>query len=200
MGDLMSKENIIRQVRSLVTEACKQETNIFGFEIWTHHILAVVYYGRELARSRGADEEVVELAALLHDYACIAHGLPAIPEHHRLGAEEAERILSGLSYPPEKIARVKECILTHRGSIPAKRTSVEAQCLADADALAHFDALPSLFRYAYVRAGMGVDEAIEWVRAKLERSWRKLSPEGKELAREKYEACKAVLSQGGMDE
>lgn len=192
---MIREEKIIAQVRSLVEEACKQETNIFGFEIWTHHILAVVRYGRELARRRGADEEVVELAALLHDYACIAYGSPAIPEHHRLSAEEAEKILSGLGYPPEKIARVRECILTHRGSVPAERTSVEAQCLADADALAHFDSLPSLFRYAYVRAGMSVDEATEWVRTKLERSWSKLSPDGKKLAQAKYEACKVVLSQ-----
>lgn len=165
---------LIEEVRSLVEEACKQETNVFGHEIWAHHILEVVRYGKELARRRGADEESVEIAALFHDYVKIKdHTMHE--QHHILSAEEAERILRGLNYPEKGIERVKQCILTHRGGVPSKRTSVEAQCLADADALSHFDSLPGLFRYLYVVEGKSVDEAVDWLKAKLERSWKKLS-------------------------
>ena len=196
----MRFNKIILQVQEIVEEACRQPTNIFGYEIWTHHIVKVVRYAKNLARRRGADEEIVELAALLHDYASITRGISAIAQHHILSAQDAEGILSELGYPADRIRRVKECILTHRGSVLQKRSSVEAQCVADADALAHFEGLPSLFRYAYLAAGMNVEEAIEWIRSKLERSWRKLSPEVKELGREKYEACLLLLgkrSNGG---
>ena len=189
----MRYADVVRHVRSLVEEACRRPTNPFGYGIWQHHILSVVRYAKLLAEERGADEEIVELAALLHDYASITRGLSAFAQHHLLGAEEAERILSNLNYPTDRIQRVKECILSHRGSTPPEPATIEAQCVADADALSHFDSLSSLFHYAYRVVEMREDEAVEWIRAKLERSWRKLSPEAKALARAKYEACRLLL-------
>ncbi len=42
-----------QQIRAIVEEACKKETNIFGYGIWTHHIVYVVQYGRLLAEQLG---------------------------------------------------------------------------------------------------------------------------------------------------
>lgn len=56
-------------VRSIVEEACKKETNKYGYGIWSHHIVLVVKYGKLLAQKLEADPEIVEIAALLHDYA-----------------------------------------------------------------------------------------------------------------------------------
>ncbi|NTV58596.1 MAG: hypothetical protein HGA74_15130 [Deltaproteobacteria bacterium] len=42
----------------------------------------------------------------------------------------AEKKLFELGYPEDKIAKVKMCILTHRGSQNMKKESVEAQIIA----------------------------------------------------------------------
>jgi len=189
---LKKSEDIMAEIRTLVEAACRAKTNVFGYGIFTHHILPVVSYSKAFAHERNANEEIVELAAWLHDYANIK-GDCAIGEHHIAGAAEAEKILKELNYSSEKIHHVKECILAHRGSVSVSQKSLEALCLSDADALAHFDGIPSLFHYLYVFEQKSVDEAIEWLRAKLERSWNKLSPEAKELARPKYEMSILLL-------
>ena len=68
-------------VRSIIEEACKKETNKYGYGIWSHHIVLVVKYGKLLAQKLEADPEIVEIAALLHDYASIKEE-SLTSEHH----------------------------------------------------------------------------------------------------------------------
>ena len=62
---------VIKEVQRIVEKACSRDTNVFGYGIWVHHILHVVKIGKKLAERFGADPEIVEIAALLHDYAGI---------------------------------------------------------------------------------------------------------------------------------
>ena len=55
-----------------------------------------------------------------------------------------------------KIEKVKHCIHAHRGSKPIKRETVETDCVASADAMAHLDNIPSLLYFAFVRLKMNV--------------------------------------------
>lgn len=103
----MNSEEIIQHVSSLVEEQCKLETNIFGYEIWTYHIAIVVEYAKVLADIFGADKEIVELSALLHDYAGIKDK-SMYEKHHMYGAIEAEKLLRKLNYPEDKINKVEE--------------------------------------------------------------------------------------------
>jgi len=181
----------LEKIRKLVEEECQKNSNIFGDEIWTYHILSVVEYAKLLAKKLDADEEIVEISALLHDYAGIKDR-DKYANHHVVGAEEAERILKQFNYPEEKIEKIKYYIYAHRGSKSVKRT-IEAECVASADAMAHFDRIPSLFYFIFIRLGMDVDEGRKWLRDKLERSWSKLIPEAKEIVRDRYEAAKIIL-------
>lgn len=181
-------------VRSIVEKACKKETNRYGYGIWGHHILFVVKYGKLLAQKLEADPEIVEIAALLHDYASIKEE-SLTPEHHLHSAQEAEKILRSLGYPEDTITAVKQCIVSHRGSINLEKQTAEAICLASADAIAHIDQIPSLFYLVFVQHQMDIDEGTAWIKAKLERSWNKLCPEGKEMIKEKYEAAKKIVQQ-----
>jgi len=183
-----------QQIRAIVEEACKKETNIFGYGIRTHHIVYVVKYGRLLAEQLGAGAEIVELAALLHDYASIKDA-SLYRNHHLHSPLEAERILRELDYPGGKIHAVKQCIASHRASIDAERITPEAVCLASADAMAHIDQVPSLLYLAFVRFSMGIDDGTAWVREKLVRSWQKLCPEAREIMKDKYEAAQLLLHQ-----
>lgn len=66
-------------------------------------------------------------------------------------------------------------------------------CLNYADAISHFDSVPSLLYLAYVERKMDIDEGIQFVKGKLERSFCKLSKESKEYYKEKYQQVMGVL-------
>ncbi len=183
---------VIKEIEKIVRAACKAETNVFGYGIWTHHITQVVKIGKKLAEQFNADPEIVEISALLHDYAGIKdHTLHK--EHHIHGAIEAEKILKKLNYPTKKIKTVKHCIETHRGSVKSNKKSPEAECLTNADAIAHIENIPSLLYLAYVKFEMEIDEGVERVRKKLRRSWNKLNPDMKKILKGKYEAAITIL-------
>ena len=186
---------LIQEVAHIVERACAAPTNVFGYGIWTHHIREVVRLGRELSAEFGADEEVVTLAALLHDYASVKDER-LYAEHHVHGPLEAEHLLTSLDYPARKIDAVKRCVAEHRGSVGGERTTPEARCLASADALAHIDNVASLLYFAYVHKRLGIDEGAMWVREKLMRSWEKLEPDMRERSKERYEGALKTLSGG----
>jgi len=183
---------VIEEIRKLVEKECKKDTNVFGYEIWVNHILSVVKFAKILAQKTDADQDIVEIAALLHDIASIKDE-HKYAKHHILGAEEAERILKQYRYPKEKIEKVKHCILAHRASLSIKRMTKEADCVANADAITHFDNIPSLFYFVFVRRKMCVEEGTRWLRNKLQRSWNKMTLEAKEIVKNKYEASMTLL-------
>jgi len=186
-------EQLITNIIHVVEKACAAPTNSFGYGIWTHHITRVAENGKQLASLFDADTEIVEIAALLHDYASVKDYMLAA-EHPLHGAIEAEKLLKQLNYPLHKIEAVKHCITAHRASIHVDRQSAEAICLANADALAHIEYVSSLFYLVYVRWHMSIDEGTTWVRAKLQRSWNKLSEKVRQLAYEQYEAALRITS------
>ena len=183
---------VIEEIRATVERACAAESNVFGYGIWTHHIVRVADHAVRLAPIFDADPEVVEIAALLHDYASVKD-VALYEDHHLHGPVEAGKLLERLGYPPAKTEAVRVAIGAHRASVEVDRRSPEAQCLANADALAHIENVPSLLHLAYVRRRLGIDDGAAWVRAKLTRSWGKLSPRVREEAREAYEAAIRVL-------
>ncbi len=190
---------MIEAIERLVEAACAGENNIFGYGIWTHHITLVARNGKRLAPLFDADPEIVEIAALLHDYASVKDET-LYAEHHVHGPIEAEKILTRLGYPPERIEAVKHAIAAHRASVRVARRSPEAVCLANADAMTHIEQVPSLLHLVFVQHGMGTDEGAAWVKAKLQRSWNKLNPEVQTLVQHKYEAALETLTVLGVGE
>ncbi|MFC1686362.1 HD domain-containing protein [Patescibacteria group bacterium] len=193
----MSKDDI-KKIEKFVQETCKKESNKWGSSAWTHHIVTVVKYAKSLAKKLDADMEIVEISALLHDIASISNP-DWVEDHHIHGTKLAEEVLKKYNYPQEKIEKVKHCILTHRGSKKIKRETIEAEIVASADAMAHFDNIPALMKVAFQVKEMDTDEGAKWVLDKIERSWKKLMPEAKEMMKEKYEAIKIVLGKNNHD-
>ncbi len=185
-------DNRIQEIETMVREACYAPTNVFGKGIWNHHIKWVVKFGSMLAEETGANHLVINLAALLHDYASIK-SFALYTNHHIHGVKEAERILGPMGFSPKTIEEVSHCILTHRGSLSMERRTIEALCVADADAMAHFVGVPSLLTYAAQGKGLDATEAVLWVEKKLGRSWNKLSPQAKKLSGNYYKAAKALI-------
>jgi uncharacterized protein len=185
--------DIIKRIEQLVEEACRSDSNVFGYGIWTHHIKSVAEKAKELAIKFNADPEIVEIAALLHDYSGIKD-YSLHKEHHSQSAIMAGEILQELNYPKQKIKTVQHCIENHRGSIPGRRNTPEAECLVNADAIAHIENIPSLLYLTFVQFKMNIDEGSVWVRQKIERSYKKLNPILQEEIQNKYEAALNLLN------
>ena len=184
--------DIIEQMTKEVKSRCYSCENIYGPGIWTHHITSVVEHAKKLAKRYGANIEIVTLAAILHDIASVTK-IDYVKQHHVIGAEIAEELLSTLKYPQEKIEHIKLCILNHRGSVIANKQSVEEICVADADSLSHFDNIPSLFSMVYKEKQMPIDEGAKFVKEKLKRSFSKLSDETKTLYQKKYKGVMRIF-------
>lgn len=183
---------ITEKIRKEVIERCEKSRNNGDFDIWNEHIRYVVENSIDLAKQYGADLEIVELGALLHDIAKPSKYGPA-EEHHIYGARIAEQLLTDLNYPKDKIEQVKNCVLNHRGSVNRPKNTTEEQCVADADVIAHFDCIPMLFSKAYGKLNLSISDGKEWVRQKLERDYNKLSEQTKEKLKDRYNNIINVL-------
>lgn len=96
------------------------------------HVTAVHTLAMRLARLTGADLEVVEAAAWLHDVA-----KETGREHPRLGAAFAREFLPTTDFPAEKIERAARTIEDHMGLWRDEPLALlESQVLWDADKLA----------------------------------------------------------------
>lgn len=181
----------VEKIRQFVENECKKPTSKYGFEPYIEHFIPTVKYSKDLAYKLGANEEIVEISAWIHDIGSIMVGRK---DHHITGAKIAEEKLKEFGYPEEKIVLVKNCVLHHRGSQKMELGTLEEQILAEADAMSAFDDIIGLFEIALVWEKLSRDEARKSVLQKLENKWSQLKTEkSKEIIRPKYEAIKLLL-------
>lgn len=185
------RDDIVKYLKTEVRNRAENKNNKFGIGV-LYHIEAVVRNAEILANKYNADKEICIIAAWLHDIASITD-YKLYEEHHIHGTKIASEILRKFEYDDKKIELVKACILNHRGSIDNKRLSKEEQIIADADAISHFDSIPSLLYLAYRERNMNIEEGKNFVKSKLERSYRKLSDESKIFYKEKFENVMKIL-------
>lgn len=185
------KEDITEIIAKELKKRCDSPNNFWGPGAF-YHVKAVVDNARFLSKKYDADEEIVTLAAWLHDIGSITNK-EFYEEHHLHGARIAEELLLELSYPKERLELIKNCILNHRGSVLKQKNTIEEICIADADSISHFYSVPSLFYLAYVIRGYTIEEGMVFVKNKLERSYQKLSEEGKKVYQEKYKQIMSVF-------
>jgi uncharacterized protein len=102
-----------------------------SFNYRWEHVTAVVTLATKLAALTGADAEIVEAAAWLHDIRKETRN-----NHPQEGAKFARKFLPQTDFPPEKIEAVAQAIEEHMGlwrDKPLK--NLESQVLWDADKL-----------------------------------------------------------------
>ena len=130
------------------------------FDYRFEHTLGVVKLARWLAPCTGADSEVVECAAWLHDTRKRLNGPRGADTHAQDAAGAVEAILEGTNFPSAKIPAVKHAILHHVGlSLLRRLEPIETACLWDADKLSKLGAA-SLVHFSCISGGFGpVDTA-----------------------------------------
>lgn len=185
---------IVENIKEELIKRCNTYKEKHNYDFWNDHIKYVVKNAVELAEKYEADIEIVELGALLHDISMPSEVGPR-EEHNIYGAKIADELLTKLNYPQDRKERVKECVLRHRGSKDLPRNTIEEQCVADADVMAHFDCIPSLFHLAFAKNEMelSIEDGTEFVKKKLERDYNKLSSRTREVLKEKYENIINIL-------
>lgn len=162
------------------------------------HVQSVVNMALRLGRQTGADLEILEAAAWLHD---VCKGEPA---HGAAGAREARKLLAQTDFPPEKIEAVADAIGRHVGlyrpvdSPPLE--PLEAAVLWDADKLTKLgvQALAYNLSMSYLR-GLTLDQRrrnmLEFTHAVLNRTVASMNTlPGRSLAEARYQAMLAVLT------
>lgn len=110
----------------------KQSDGVHDFD----HVRRVFHMAVRLARAEGADVEIVQAAALLHDVADSEAGTAARENHQIASAEFAACMLVKEGWSPDRIAAVQHCIRAHRFRSKGERPeTIEARVLFDADKL-----------------------------------------------------------------
>jgi uncharacterized protein len=126
-----------------------------NFDYRFEHTLAAVKVARWLAARTGADPEIVECAAWLHDCRKRLKDPLAHDAHARDASGAVEGILAGTDFPPDKIPAVRHAIEHHVGlSLKRKLEPLETACLWDADKLSklgaasliHFNCIAGAFQ------------------------------------------------------
>lgn len=162
-----------------------------NFNFWEQHIKYVVAESLKLADELGADKEIVELGALLHDIALVSNVGTKV-DHHTNGAKIAEDILVAFNYQKDKMKKVINCVLRHRSCKNAE--TVEEMCVCDADILAHFDNIPMMFECAYkVHKFETIAEANEWIIKSFEKDFNDLSERTRATFKKRYDNIVSVL-------
>ena len=121
------EDDIVEEARTYAREQYPQGD-------WPH-ILEVVSYAHSLARSVGADEEIVALAAYFHD---ISRATRGAKDHNLHSAAMAIEWLASKGCPPHRARQVAEAIKAHMEPLQgptAKSLPLESQVLYDADKL-----------------------------------------------------------------
>lgn len=187
------RTDIIDALQKEIKTRCTSPNNFFGSDSYGH-VQAVVKNAKLLADAYGADLEIVIISAWLHDIASVT-SYDLYKDHHIHGARIAKELLEPMHYPAESIERVQKCILNHRGSELKSKSTIEEICVADADAISHFDNLPSLLYFVYTKKKLSYEDGVVFVRNKLERSYHKLSAQSKIIYQEKYTQVMSLLNE-----
>ncbi len=120
------------------------------FDYRFEHTLACVKIARWLAPKAGADPEVVECAAWLHDCTKLYQDAKAHDAHAREASHLAQVILQGTDFPSAKLPAVCHAIEHHVGlHLTQKLEPIETACLWDADKLSKIGAA-SLVHYGCI--------------------------------------------------
>lgn len=164
--------------------------------LYDNHVLVVAKYARELAKKYGANEDLSEAAALLHDIADVE--MPRMsPDHEKVSLEIARRIMTEAGFTPDEISLVVDDAVRYHSCHDSKKPkSAEGLILATADSLAHLKTdfyIHATWSFGKTRS---LEELKDWAVKKIDRDlYAKISYEDERKdATPDYEAIKRLFS------
>ena len=168
-------------IREYVKGECSNSA--LGREFYENHLLLVAHYGIKLAMKTGADPEIVELAAYLHDFSFVIDDMD-LKQHEAKGVVIADRLLRQFNYPTDKLEKVKRCILNHSCLSSACGASPEEACLANADIMSLI-AKSDYWLKILPLAGKA-ENGARWFYEQVEKSWPLMMPPARAIVEDMY--------------
>lgn len=180
---------ILGKIHEFVYEECANRN--LDDSVFTGHILGVRDFSMRLSDEYNADTFLVAVAAYLHDIHTIQ---TREHENHEIeGAKFARTYLTKYPISISDIELVSKCILNHRGAKDCVRASVEEKITACADAMDHISRHKEMFQR--VLQTRSYDEALEFMRGKMQRGWKKLElDKAKELVMIEYNESRKLFN------
>ncbi|MDD5527538.1 MAG: HD domain-containing protein [Patescibacteria group bacterium] len=174
----------IEQIKKIVFDEANEYERKFHFQ-------PVINNAVFLAKKMNANLEIVELAAILHDIGKFKFGPK---DHASTGAIEARKILKDFSFEDKIIEEIVHCVEAHEVKGENKPKTIEAEIIANADAMAHFDVMPYFFFHCGSN-GKDFMEAYDWVIKKMDRDCNdKLTlKEAREVVADKLSSINLLL-------
>jgi len=183
---------IVDEMKEYVAGECRSSKNAFGPAFFDEHLSVVARYAVELGRILGADLEIVELAAWMHDLSAV-QDFAALPRHPALSAEIARKTLAERGYPADRIERVAACIASHSVPMQIGSGSLEEVCVSNADAISQI-VKPSYWHYYIFKVRQfGFVEGREWLRQRVASHWAALIPQARALIEREYAQANEML-------
>src|SRR3989454_8162627 len=156
----MKDETSVTMADSILTKVWEIADSYYPKNDWAHgksHIERVLRTALEIGKREGADLEIIELSAILHDIFANEEKRSSVEgfRHEIEASKEARNILKTLGLADRTVDAVCHCIEPHR-----KRTgriqpqTIEAKCLFDADKLDCIGAI-GIVRSAYLSVEHG---------------------------------------------
>lgn len=105
----------------------------YGGDWGLDHTKRLLHLVAELGEGLDYDQEIITVAAYLHDWGGYAKYIKDGVDHAVRSKEVVGEFLAEQGYPADKAAKVLECIEFHHGGDPER--SIESRLLTDADAL-----------------------------------------------------------------
>lgn len=187
----MDKKLLYEIVKSQSRIYDKNE-NVCTDQTFDYHIKPVIENAILFGRERGGDVELLEIAALFHDYANLVDYGKYSETHHIVGGELAEPILLNHGYTQDFVDKVKKCIYCHRASVIKDKTTIEEICLADADGITHIENVVELIMWRG-QCGDSIKDGNLFVKNKIKKTYAKLSDWAKEYIQDKYDAVLKIF-------
>ncbi len=166
--------------------------------LYPNHVLVVANKAKQLAEQQGADVELSQVAALLHDIADYKMKRDD-PKHETASLHTARELMKASGYSEQEIALVVDDAIRYHSCHGDKRPkSKEGLVLATADSLAHLQTGFYVFAgWLFGKDGRSLEDLKTWVLQKIERDLRnKIAfDDVREMARPDYERIKSLYSQ-----
>jgi len=138
-------QDISRYVQSYLKESYDKRTDddkinlhryLSGADYRWKHTLRVAQFGKVIAETETAEEELVLAACLLHDLAWFDTNADNSRQHGRLGAEKARPLLESMGYDLPQINSICYSIAAHVDEDNPE--TLEARVVSDADNVDRF--------------------------------------------------------------
>jgi len=180
------------QARDLAYAECQTAGGPLGPAFFEEHLVVVARRSRELAGILGADGELVELAAYLHDLSAV-RDIASLPCHAQESSRLAGEFLRARALATPVVEEVCRCIESHTAPIARGGGTPEEICLSNADAMAQIERPAYWLYFAYRVRGLGYREGIAWLKTRVEQNFGALIQEARGLVALEYASTARFL-------